>query len=139
MTQLAGMTVGRYDGERRMTGVIDSDALEHDPRSTVPASLTQQAELRDWFTLLKPRVMTLVVFTTDRAAGRARHLHPVLAFTAVLCIAVGAAPARDQHVVRPRHRRPDAANPQPADPRRPASPPVRRWASASPWRSLVMT
>ena len=74
-----------------MTGVIDSDALEHDPRSTVPASLTQQAELRDWFALLKPRVMTLVVFTgligLLVAPG---HLHPVLAFTAVLCIAVGA-------------------------------------------------
>jgi heme o synthase len=74
-----------------MTGVIDSDALEHDPRSTVPTSLTQQAELRDWFALLKPRVMTLVVFTgligLLVAPG---HLHPVLAFTAVLCIAVGA-------------------------------------------------
>jgi protoheme IX farnesyltransferase len=57
----------------------------------VPASLCQQAELSDWFALLKPRVMTLVVFTgligLLVAPG---HLHPVLAFTAVLCIAVGA-------------------------------------------------
>jgi len=55
------------------------------------ASLTHEAELRDWFALLKPRVMTLVVFTgligLLVAPG---HLHPVLAFTAVLCIAVGA-------------------------------------------------
>jgi protoheme IX farnesyltransferase len=55
------------------------------------AALLQQAELRDWIALLKPRVMTLVVFTgligLLVAPGR---LHPVLAFTAVLCIAVAA-------------------------------------------------
>jgi protoheme IX farnesyltransferase len=45
----------------------------------------------DWITLLKPRVMSLVVFTGIAgvlvAPGR---IHPVVAFTAVLCIAVGA-------------------------------------------------
>jgi protoheme IX farnesyltransferase len=75
-----------------MTGVIDSgQVLEHDSRSDVSASPAHQAELRDWIALLKPRVMTLVVFTgligLLVAPG---HLHPVLAFTAVLCIAVGA-------------------------------------------------
>src|SRR5690348_13805645 len=49
------------------------------------------AELSDWIALLKPRVMTLVVFTgligLLIAPG---HLHPVLAFTSVLCIAVAA-------------------------------------------------
>src|ERR1700749_5004023 len=49
------------------------------------------AELSDWFALLKPRVMTLVVFTgligLLVAPG---HLHPVLGFTAVLCIAIAA-------------------------------------------------
>jgi protoheme IX farnesyltransferase len=53
--------------------------------------LRQEAELSDWIALLKPRVMTLVVFTgligLLVAPGR---LHPVLAFTAVLCIAVAA-------------------------------------------------
>ncbi len=48
----------------------------------------------DWFALLKPRVMTLVVFTgaigLAVAPGR---LHPVLALTAVLCIAVAAGAA----------------------------------------------
>ncbi|MCW3473361.1 heme o synthase [Limobrevibacterium gyesilva] len=48
----------------------------------------------DWIALLKPRVMTLVVFTglvgLLVAPG---HLHPILAFTAVLCIAVGAGAA----------------------------------------------
>src|SRR5580658_680690 len=74
-----------------MTGVIDSNALEHDPRSGVSVALAHQAELLDWIALLKPRVMTLVVFTgligLLVAPGR---LHPVLAFTAVLCIAVAA-------------------------------------------------
>jgi protoheme IX farnesyltransferase len=50
-----------------------------------------QAELSDWIALLKPRVMTLVVFTGVIGLVIAPgHLNPVLAFTAVLCIAVGA-------------------------------------------------
>ena len=52
------------------------------------------ADVRDWITLLKPRVITLVVFTgligLLVAPG---HLHPVLALTAVLCIALGAGAA----------------------------------------------
>jgi protoheme IX farnesyltransferase len=48
----------------------------------------------DWLTLLKPRVVVLVVFTglvgLLVAPG---HLHPVLAFTAVLCIAIAAGAA----------------------------------------------
>ncbi|HLJ05699.1 MAG TPA: heme o synthase [Acetobacteraceae bacterium] len=57
----------------------------------VTTTTTKAAELSDWFALLKPRVMTLVVFTgligLLIAPG---HLNPVLAFTAVLCIAVAA-------------------------------------------------
>src|ERR1043165_4826383 len=49
------------------------------------------ASVRDYAALLKPRVMSLVVFTgfvgVHLAPG---HLHPVLAAVAVLCIAVGA-------------------------------------------------
>jgi protoheme IX farnesyltransferase len=45
----------------------------------------------DFFELLKPRVMTLVVFTGIAGVVLAPgHLHPFLAFVAVLCIAVGA-------------------------------------------------
>jgi heme o synthase len=54
-------------------------------------SLPLETELQDWIALLKPRVMSLVVFTgligLLVAPG---HLNPVLGFTAVLCIAVGA-------------------------------------------------
>jgi protoheme IX farnesyltransferase len=48
----------------------------------------------DYFALLKPRVMSLVVFTalTGLAVAPA-SLHPVMAFTALLCIAVGAGAA----------------------------------------------
>ena len=52
------------------------------------------AEWRDWLLLLKPRVVSLVVFTgwigLYLAPG---HLNPVLAFTAILCIAVAAGAA----------------------------------------------
>ena len=51
----------------------------------------QSSEVKDWIALLKPRVMSLVVFSgligLLVAPG---HLNPVLAFTAVLCIAVAA-------------------------------------------------
>jgi len=50
-----------------------------------------ESEVKDWIALLKPRVMSLVVFTgligLMIAPG---SLHPVLAFTAILCIAVAA-------------------------------------------------
>ncbi len=49
------------------------------------------ASAADYFALLKPRVMSLVVFTGFAGLYLAPGaLHPVLAFTAVLCIAVGA-------------------------------------------------
>ena len=52
------------------------------------------AEAGDWFALLKPRVITLVVFTGFVGLLVAPgHLHPVLAFAAVLCIAVAAGAA----------------------------------------------
>jgi protoheme IX farnesyltransferase len=63
----------------------------------VPAgavSFAVGAEWRDWFALLKPRVVTLVVLTglvgLLVAPG---HLHPVLGVAAVLCIAVAAGAA----------------------------------------------
>src|SRR5436190_3845712 len=49
------------------------------------------AEVGDFFALLKPRVMSLVVFTAFVGLVRAPvPMHLVLAFTALLCIAVGA-------------------------------------------------
>ncbi|HTR18124.1 MAG TPA: heme o synthase [Acetobacteraceae bacterium] len=49
------------------------------------------ASVGDWIALLKPRVMTLVVFTGFIGLMVAPgHLHPVLALAAVLCVAVAA-------------------------------------------------
>jgi heme o synthase len=49
------------------------------------------AEWKDFWALTKPRVMTLVVFTgLCGLLAAPAHIHPVLAFTAVLCIALGA-------------------------------------------------
>jgi protoheme IX farnesyltransferase len=50
-----------------------------------------EAGARDYFELLKPRVMSLVVFTAFAGLVLAPgNLHPVLATVAILCIAVGA-------------------------------------------------
>jgi len=53
--------------------------------------LALPAEWRDFFALTKPRVMSLVVFTgLCGLLAAPGAIHPVLAFTAVLCIAMGA-------------------------------------------------
>ncbi|WP_439534732.1 heme o synthase [Polymorphobacter sp.] len=58
------------------------------------APATAFADWRDYFALLKPRVMTLVIFTAACAMIAAPGiLHPFLAFVAVLCIAVAAGAA----------------------------------------------
>ncbi|HEV2746460.1 MAG TPA: heme o synthase [Allosphingosinicella sp.] len=52
------------------------------------------ADWRDFVALTKPRVMTLVVFTgLCGLAAAPASIHPVLAFTAILCIALGAGAA----------------------------------------------
>ena len=63
---------------------------------TSPSSalLVEEARVGDYVALLKPRVMSLVVFTGFAGLYLApTGLHPVLAAVAVLCIAVGAGAA----------------------------------------------
>jgi protoheme IX farnesyltransferase len=49
------------------------------------------AEWRDFWALTKPRVMSLVVFTALCGLLAAPgNIHPIIAFTAVLCIALAA-------------------------------------------------
>jgi protoheme IX farnesyltransferase len=66
-------------------------AADQGEQSPLSAAVLPETDIRDWIALLKPRVMSLVVFTgligLLVAPGR---LHPVLAFTAVLCIAIAA-------------------------------------------------
>jgi protoheme IX farnesyltransferase len=64
--------------------VIDQNAIDVGPHIS-------EAEVGDYIALLKPRVMSLVIFTALVGLMMAPgHFHPVLAITSLLCIAVGA-------------------------------------------------
>ncbi len=66
-------------------------SLTDDTFQTSRANLVSSADVIDYWQLLKPRVMSLVIFTglVGMAVAPA-SLHPVLATVALLCIAVGA-------------------------------------------------
>ena len=71
-----------------------SDLSEIPPAALFPVTGGSVAGVGDYVELLKPRVMSLVVFTgVVGIAVAPGHLHPVLALVAVLCIAVGAGAA----------------------------------------------
>lgn len=65
------------------------------PALSQPARLEPSiAGVGDYVALLKPRVMSLVVFTALVGLVIApAHVHPVIGFTALLCIAIGAGAA----------------------------------------------
>ncbi|MDZ4365811.1 MAG: heme o synthase [Afipia sp.] len=64
--------------------IVDHHAIDLSPRIS-------EASVADYVALLKPRVMSLVVFTALVGLVIAPgHFHPVLAVTSILCIAVGA-------------------------------------------------
>ncbi len=59
--------------------------------SAAPAAHPLPADWRDFFALTKPRVMSLVIFTGLCGLLAAPvHVDPVIGFTAILCIALGA-------------------------------------------------
>ena len=59
--------------------------------STATTPLITAPDWRDFFALTKPRVMSLVIFTgLCGLLAAPGTIHPVLGFTAVLCIALGA-------------------------------------------------
>ncbi|WP_414695197.1 heme o synthase [Phenylobacterium sp.] len=67
-----------------------SEAVSH-PEKTVVAAAVRPARWQDFIQLLKPRVMSLVVFTALTGLVCAgTQVNPVLAGVAILCIAVGA-------------------------------------------------
>jgi heme o synthase len=71
-----------------------SDLSETSPPLLFAPTGTSTAAVGDYVEILKPRVMSLVVFTGFVGLAVAPgHLHPVLAAVAVLCIAVGAGAA----------------------------------------------
>jgi protoheme IX farnesyltransferase len=64
---------------------------EENTVSMVEPLRISEATFRDYFALLKPRVMSLVVFTAFVGMMLAPgHINPVIGFIAILCIAVGA-------------------------------------------------
>lgn len=59
-----------------------------------PGAIAAAADWRDFLALTKPRVLSLVVFTgLCGLLAAPQAIHPVLGFTAVLCIAMGAGAA----------------------------------------------
>jgi protoheme IX farnesyltransferase len=73
-----------------------SEGADYRTSLSAGASLAEPslATVGDYFTLMKPRVMSLVVFTALVGLAVAPgSLHPVTGFTALLCIAVGAGAA----------------------------------------------
>jgi len=59
--------------------------------TTTTAFQPLPAEWRDFFALTKPRVMSLVIFTgLCGLLAAPEAIHPILGFTAILCIALGA-------------------------------------------------
>src|SRR5258706_6387636 len=72
--------------------MTDTTAVDQNPRAAGFA--ISEASVGDYIALMKPRVMSLVVFTALVGLMVAPgHLHPVLGFAALLCIAVGAGAA----------------------------------------------
>jgi protoheme IX farnesyltransferase len=64
--------------------VVDNNSIGIAPRIS-------EAEVGDFIALLKPRVMSLVIFTALVGIVLAPgHVHPVIALTSLICIAVGA-------------------------------------------------
>ncbi len=65
--------------------------------SSISANLKMNdASVGDYFSLLKPKVMSLVVFTGLAGlwvAPNVENLHPILAITAILCLAINAGAA----------------------------------------------
>jgi protoheme IX farnesyltransferase len=95
--------------------------------SELPATAIEElsgASVGDYFQILKPRVMSLVVFTGLVGLALAPgHIHPLIAAVAVLCIAVGAGASGainmwyDRDIDRVMHR--TAARPLPSGRMRP--------------------
>jgi protoheme IX farnesyltransferase len=76
--------------------VTDISAVDRrpPPGSLAATHLVSEASVGDYLALMKPRVMSLVVFTALVGLLVAPgHIHPVIGFTALLCIAVGAGAA----------------------------------------------
>jgi protoheme IX farnesyltransferase len=76
--------------------VMVKEPMQNTLDITAPLSSTVEATVGDYIALLKPKVMSLVVFTAFSGMWLApgfENAHPVLILTAILCIALGAGAA----------------------------------------------
>jgi protoheme IX farnesyltransferase len=71
-----------------------TDITAANQRSEPASFVISEASVGDYFALLKPRVMSLVVFTAlVGMMVTPGHIHPVIGFASLLCIAIGAGAA----------------------------------------------
>ena len=93
------------EASQREVSVRRPERRRHRPRIS-------EAEVGDYLALLKPRVMSLVIFTAlVGMADGAGHVHPVIGVASLLCHRRRRRRLRRaQHVVRRRHRRADVAH-----------------------------
>jgi protoheme IX farnesyltransferase len=77
-----------------MTKTMINATTSPEATASSPAARGGEGSTRDYFELLKPRVMSLVVFSGFAGLMAAPgHIHPLLGFTAILCIALASGAA----------------------------------------------
>src|SRR5258706_5798674 len=87
-------SVQRVAPDQVMSLASENAALASPLQAEIAYAEPSMAGAGDYLALLKPRVMSLVVFTALAGLVNAPgHMHPVLAFFALVCIAVGAGAA----------------------------------------------
>src|SRR5258708_6973536 len=87
-------SVQRVAPDQVMSLASETAALASPLRAEIVYAEPSMAGAGDYLALLKPRVMSLVVFTALAGLVVAPgHFHPVLAFFSLVCIAVGAGAA----------------------------------------------
>lgn len=89
--QAADTVIGAGHGASLPAARMFTAARNEIARAPLANIVAEEATVGDYFALLKPRVMSLVVFTglvgMMMAPG---HINPVIGFIALLCIAIGA-------------------------------------------------
>jgi len=87
------LTISTKPEAKKISDTLTREEVEANLQAAY-ASKAMRGSPRDYFALLKPRVMSLVVFTGLTGLIIANgHMHPLLACVAVFCIAIGAGAA----------------------------------------------
>jgi protoheme IX farnesyltransferase len=76
--------------------VLNKAMSEISPAIPMPKDIQEETQVSDFFALLKPKVMSLVLFSGFAGmfvAPGFHQMHPFMAFVAMLCLAIGAGAA----------------------------------------------